>query len=89
MNYTTPQGFRDVLADEAIEREAIARRVQDLFARAGYVPIETPTLERMPVMQAESAPSAYGRRFEKNASRASDAMIAARTAETGAPVSTR
>ena len=35
MNYTTPQGFRDVLADEAIEREAIARRVQDLFARAG------------------------------------------------------
>ena len=50
--YTTPQGFRDVLADEAIAREAIARKVQDLFAANGYVPIETPTLESMAVMQA-------------------------------------
>lgn len=52
MDYTTPQGFRDVLADEAMAREAMARRVQDLFARNGYVPIETPTLESMEVMQA-------------------------------------
>ncbi|MBR0404327.1 MAG: ATP phosphoribosyltransferase [Eggerthellaceae bacterium] len=51
MNYMTPQGFRDVLADEAIEREQMVRRVQDLFAQAGYVPIETPTLENMAVMQ--------------------------------------
>ena len=50
--YTTPQGFRDVLADEASAREAIARKVQDLFASHGYVPIETPTLESMAVMQA-------------------------------------
>ena len=50
--YTTPQGFRDVLADEAAAREAIARKVQDLFASCGYVPIETPTLESMAVMQA-------------------------------------
>ena len=52
MEYTTPSGFRDVLADEAAERERIARRVQDLFAQAGYVPIETPTLESMAVMEA-------------------------------------
>ena len=52
MNYTTPQGFRDVLADEAIERERIARTVQDCFAARGYLPIETPTLENMGVMQA-------------------------------------
>lgn len=52
MDYTTPQGFRDVLADEAIARESMVRRVQDLFAEAGYVPIETPTLESMSVMQA-------------------------------------
>ena len=51
MNYTTPQGFRDVLADEALERERLARSVQDLFARAGYLPIETPTLENMAAMQ--------------------------------------
>ena len=52
MEYITPSGFRDVLADEAAERERIARRVQDLFARQGYVPIETPTLESMAVMEA-------------------------------------
>ena len=51
MEYTTPQGFRDVLADEAAERERIARSVQDCFASCGYVPIETPTLESMGVMQ--------------------------------------
>ena len=51
MEFTTPQGFRDVLADEAAERERIARGVQDCFASCGYVPIETPTLESMGVMQ--------------------------------------
>ena len=51
MEYTTPQGFRDVLADEARERELIARKVQDCFAERGYVPIETPTLESMGVME--------------------------------------
>ncbi|HAM14504.1 MAG TPA: ATP phosphoribosyltransferase [Eggerthellaceae bacterium] len=49
--YTTPQGFRDVLADEAIMRENIVRSIQDLFARNGYVPIETPTLESLDVMR--------------------------------------
>ena len=52
MEYTTPSGFRDVLADEAVARERIARNVADLFASCGYVPIETPTLESMAVMQA-------------------------------------
>ncbi len=52
MEYTTPSGFRDVWAQEAIQREAIARRVQDLFAANGYEPLETPTLERMDVMEA-------------------------------------
>ena len=52
MEYTTPSGFRDVLADEANVRERVTREVQDRLAAAGYVPIETPTLERMAVMQA-------------------------------------
>ncbi|MCI8340991.1 MAG: ATP phosphoribosyltransferase [Eggerthellaceae bacterium] len=50
MNLATPQGFRDVLADEAVAREAITRAVADLFASRGYAPIETPTLEAMDVM---------------------------------------
>lgn len=52
MNFVTPSGFRDVLADEALERERIVRSVQQCFADRGYLPIETPTLEVMDVMQA-------------------------------------
>ena len=52
MDYVTPAGFRDVLADEACTRERIARDVQACFAARGYLPIETPTLEDMDVMRA-------------------------------------
>lgn len=52
MNFATPAGFRDVLSEEAQQRELIARAVQDRFASCGYAPIETPTLEAMDVMRA-------------------------------------
>ena len=52
MNRSTPTGFRDVLPDEAAERERITRSVQDLFARVGFRPIETPTLEALDVVNA-------------------------------------
>ncbi|WP_418253179.1 ATP phosphoribosyltransferase regulatory subunit [Gordonibacter urolithinfaciens] len=52
MNYVTPAGFRDVLTDEAQQRERITRAVQERFAACGYLPIETPTLEVMDVMRA-------------------------------------
>ncbi len=52
MNFVTPSGFRDVLFDEALAREDITRAVQRLFADRGYLPIETPTLEVMDVMNA-------------------------------------
>lgn len=51
MNLATPSGFRDILADEATEREQLTRAVQDLFASRGYAPIETPTLEVMDVLR--------------------------------------
>ena len=52
MDMVTPAGFRDVLAQEAVERERIGAAVRDLFSSRGYVPIETPTLEVMDVMRA-------------------------------------
>lgn len=52
MNFVTPAGFRDVLFDEAREREEISRNVQQCLAERGYSLIETPTLEVMDVMRA-------------------------------------
>lgn len=52
VNYVTPSGFRDVLSDEARQRESILRDVQRMFDENGYAPIETPTLEVMDVMRA-------------------------------------
>ena len=52
MNFVTPAGFRDVLSDEARVREEMTRSVQRCFDERGYVPIETPTLEVMDVLQA-------------------------------------
>ncbi|MCL1797550.1 MAG: ATP phosphoribosyltransferase regulatory subunit [Eggerthellaceae bacterium] len=52
MNFVTPSGFRDVLGEEARFREEIATRVQSCFARRGYAPLETPTLEIMDVLRA-------------------------------------
>ena len=52
MNFVTPAGFRDIMPAEAARREQIVRNVQELFAERGYAPIETPTLERLDVMQA-------------------------------------
>lgn len=52
MNYVTPSGFRDVLTDEAVLREQAAQAVQVNMAAKGYLPVETPTLEVMNVLQA-------------------------------------
>lgn len=51
MALVTPIGFRDILGDEAKERESIRRDAQDLFDAHGFNPIETPTLEAMDVLK--------------------------------------
>ena len=52
MNFVTPVGFRDVMSDEALVRENLTFRVQRCFSAQGYLPIETPTLEVLDVMEA-------------------------------------
>lgn len=52
MNFITPSGFRDILPEEARERELITSAVQECFASHGYDPIETPTLEIFDVVEA-------------------------------------
>lgn len=52
MNYVTPVGFRDVVSEEALVRENLISRVRSCFAVRGYLPVETPTLEVLDVMEA-------------------------------------
>lgn len=52
MSFVTPSGFRDILPDEALQREQITQRVQSCLAERGYLPIETPTLENIEVLNA-------------------------------------
>lgn len=41
----TPIGFRDVLPEEAAERERIVNLMQERFSERGYLPVETPLFE--------------------------------------------
>ncbi len=50
MRPQTPRGFRDVLFQEASEREAVARAMGGVFAAWGYAPVETPVVEEYSVL---------------------------------------
>lgn len=47
----TPTGFRDILPTEALARERIKQTVRDTFSAHGYLPVETPLLERQQVLE--------------------------------------
>lgn len=52
MQPALPRGFRDVLFDEAREREAVVSAVSTLFSAWGYDPVETPLVEEYRTLEA-------------------------------------
>lgn len=54
MQPVVPRGFRDVLFDEAREREKVASAVSAVFASWGYDPVETPVVEEYRTLAAGS-----------------------------------
>jgi histidyl-tRNA synthetase len=50
-------GLRDLPPSQAIPRERMLRAFRDVFARFGFVPIETPHIERMEVLTGKGAGS--------------------------------
>ncbi|HSK47883.1 MAG TPA: ATP phosphoribosyltransferase regulatory subunit [Coriobacteriia bacterium] len=48
----TPRGFRDVLPEEAAEREALIARIGDTLGAWGYGRVETPVVERLETLEA-------------------------------------
>ena len=49
----TPWGFRDILPEEALVREAVADTVRGVLRRADYLPVETPLLEDKAALEAD------------------------------------
>lgn len=52
MKPVTPRGFRDVLPQEAAEREAVSAAISAVFDAWGYGPVETPVAEEYAVLEA-------------------------------------
>ncbi len=50
-------GLRDLAPAQAIPREAMLARFREVFARFGFMPIETPHIERMEVLTGKGAGS--------------------------------
>lgn len=60
MRPVTPRGFRDVLPQEAAEREALARAMSDVMASWGYGLVETPAVEQYATLEAGAGGSIGG-----------------------------
>src|SRR3989344_2176046 len=45
MKLQTPKGFRDFLPQDAIKRKFVLGKIQSVFEKFGFDPLETPTLE--------------------------------------------
>ena len=56
MRPVTPRGFRDVLFQEAAEREALATSLRGTFEAWGYRMVETPAVEEAAVLEAGMGP---------------------------------
>ena len=56
MRPVTARGFRDVLPAEAAEREAVSRRIAEVFSAWGYGLVETPIVEDLSALEAAAGP---------------------------------
>lgn len=52
MQPVTPRGFRDVLFEEASEREAVTAAIAAAFSAWGYEPVETPVAEEYRTLES-------------------------------------
>ncbi len=63
MRPVTPRGFRDVLFEEAAEREAVGAAMRDAFLAFGFRFVETPALEQVRTLEAAPGAAVGGGAF--------------------------
>ena len=50
-----PKGMKDVMPEEKIARDKIVQVIKEVFENYGFVPLDTPVLERLDVLTAKYA----------------------------------
>jgi len=62
-DYSAPKGMRDFLPDEAAKREWAAEAIKRTYRRFGFVPMETPALESVEVLERKCGEEIKGQLF--------------------------
>jgi len=62
-DYAAPKGMRDFLPDEAAKREWAAGVIKSTYRRFGFVPMETPALESVEVLERKCGEEIKGQLF--------------------------
>jgi len=63
MDYTAPKGMRDFLPEEMQRREWVISTIKSAYKRFGFVPMETPALETVEVLEKKCGDEIKGQLF--------------------------
>ncbi|MCX6773248.1 MAG: histidine--tRNA ligase [Candidatus Micrarchaeota archaeon] len=63
MDYSAPKGMRDFLPDEMSLREEAVDTIKSVYRRFGFVPMETPALETLDVLEKKCGEEIKGQLF--------------------------
>ena len=63
MDYTAPKGMRDFLPEEMTRREFAVDTIKSVYRRFGFVPMETPALETVDVLEKKCGDEIKGQLF--------------------------
>lgn len=63
MDYSAPKGMRDFLPDEMMRREWAIDTIKSVYRRFGFVPMETPALETVDVLEKKCGDEIKGQLF--------------------------
>ncbi len=64
MTKSTPKGMRDFLPEDMILRKQVFNRIEEIFKRYGYRPLETPAMEYLETLRAKAGEGIEGEIFE-------------------------
>lgn len=64
MTKSTPKGMRDFLPEEMVMRNSVFEKIETIYRKYGYRPLETPALEYLETLKAKAGEGIEGEIFE-------------------------